>query len=65
MAEARALGEDVTQVAQALTELTTRAAGAGLLVPERVGDWHPWVVKAGRLSFETGRVVVRLGDPAI
>jgi hypothetical protein len=35
------------------------------LVAERVGDWHPWVVKAGRLSFETGRVVVRLGDPAI
>jgi hypothetical protein len=47
-----------------LESLTERAAeledGRGL--PDRLSDWKPWVVPCGRLSFATGRVVVRLGS---
>jgi hypothetical protein len=62
LAEARFLGRGAEAIVDALDALTDAAATLDMALPELVGDWHPWIVKAGRLSFETGRVVVRLGD---
>jgi hypothetical protein len=47
-------------LASALGHLTRAAAAAGQPLPETVGDFQSWVVKTGRLSFQTGREVVRL-----
>jgi hypothetical protein len=46
---------------EVLDQLTEAAASAGRPLPATVGGFRPWVVKAGRLSFQTGREVVRLG----
>ena len=46
---------------EVLDQLTEAAATAGQPLPTTVGGFQPWVVKAGRLSFQTGREVVRLG----
>jgi hypothetical protein len=48
------------QLVDALEQLTTTAAEAGLPLPEPLDVWAEWVVPVGRLSFETGRVVVTL-----
>ncbi len=56
------LGE--TDLVDALRTLTERAASAQQPLPAVVEGYRPWVVRAGRLSFQTGREVVRLGPPA-
>ena len=43
-----------------LQELTISAASASLSLPEPLDVWAEWVVPVGRLSFETGQVVVTL-----
>jgi hypothetical protein len=48
------------QLVDALQQLTTNAADAGLPLPEPMDVWADWVVPVGRLSFETGRAVVAL-----
>jgi hypothetical protein len=47
-------------LASALAHLTRAATAARQPLPETVADFQPWVVKTGRLSFQTGREVVRL-----
>jgi hypothetical protein len=46
---------------EVLDQLGEAATSAGLPLPAAVGGFRPWVVKVGRLSFQTGREVVRLG----
>ena len=36
----------------------------GLSLPELVSDWKPWVIPVGRLSFETGHIVLNLESEA-
>jgi hypothetical protein len=44
----------------ALQQLTTDAADAGLPLPEPLDVWADWVIPVGRLSFETGRAAITL-----
>ena len=56
------VGGDVRHLAQMLLAVTDEAEKLDTLaMPQLVGHWKPWVVPCGRLSFQTGRVVVRLG----
>jgi hypothetical protein len=47
-------------LAGALAGLTRAGADGGQPLPAAVAGFLPWVVKTGRLSFQTGREVVRL-----
>ena len=48
------------KLASALEKLTTEAAAAGLSLPQPLEAWSQWVTPVGRLSFETGRSVIKL-----
>ena len=56
-------GHDDDALVEALVDVTRRGLDAEppMPLPTSLSDWGPWVVPCGRLSFQTGHVVVRLG----
>jgi hypothetical protein len=48
------------RLVDALEAVTEEAAAAGVPLPEALSAWIEWVLPVGRLSFETGRVVMTL-----